>query len=94
LAPIIWTIVLLQGSLSRSASLACKGQSSADIRRKIGGFFAINNIRDISASKVQIKRSPEGTVLSLHYEKRVELFANVDVVLKFSDQFNSAEQTD
>lgn len=85
---------IVAGALEQIGQSGLKGQSSADIRRKIGGFFAINNIRDISAFEVQIKRSPEGTVLSLHYEKRVELFANVDVVLKFSDQFNSAEQTD
>jgi hypothetical protein len=85
---------IVAGSLEQVGQSGLQGQSSTDIRRKIGDFFTINNIRDISASKVKIKRSPEGVVLSLDYEKRVELFANVDVVLKFSDQFNSAEQTD
>ena len=85
---------IVAGALEQVGQSGLKGQSSTDIRRKIGDFFTINNIRDISASKVQIKRSPEGVVLSLDYDKRVELFANVDVVLKFSDQFNSAEQTD
>jgi hypothetical protein len=85
---------IVAGALEQVGQSGLKGQSSTDIRRKIGDFFTINNIRDISASKVQIKRSSEGVVLSLDYEKRVELFANVDVVLKFSDQFNSAEQTD
>jgi hypothetical protein len=50
-------------------------------------------VRDVKASDVEVKRSVKGVKITLNYEKRIEMFANVDVVLKFNNQYDSAEQT-
>lgn len=67
-------------------------ESIPDIRRKVSDFFTINNIRDVPASQVVIKRDRNGIRISLNYEKRIEMFSNVDVVLKFNNHYDTAEQ--
>jgi hypothetical protein len=50
--------------------------------------FPHNNLYDFKVRDVvQYERSPEATVLRVAYEKRENLFMNVDVVIKFDKQF-------
>ena len=57
----------------------------------IDHFFTINNIRDVDIAKIVIARGDTATRISLDYEKRFAMFGNVDVVLSFSNQYDSAE---
>ena len=82
---------IVQGAIDQVGQSDINGKSDSEIRRKIANFFTINNIRDIDVRKVIVTRDDSGARLSLDYEKRIEMFGNVDVVLKFSNQFNSAE---
>jgi hypothetical protein len=82
---------IIQGAIVQIGQSGLEGQSSAEIRRKVGDFFIINNIRHISSDQVMIKRSGQGVEISLDYEKRIEMFGNIDVVVKFSNGYNSAE---
>ncbi len=82
---------IIQGAIVQIGQSGLEGQSSADIRRKVRDFFTINNIRHISSDQVMIKRSGQGVEISLDYEKRIEMFGNVGVVVKFSNGYNSAE---
>jgi len=51
---------IVAGALEQVGQSGLKGQSSTDIRRKIGDFFTINNIRDISASKFRSNAALRG----------------------------------
>lgn len=82
---------IVQGAINQVGQSDINGKSDSEIRRKIANFFTINNIRDIDVRKVIVTRDDSGTRINLDYEKRIEMFGNVDVVLKFSNQFNSAE---
>ncbi|MDA9825894.1 DUF4845 domain-containing protein [Porticoccaceae bacterium] len=83
---------IVASALQQVGQSGIEDRSSEDIRRKIGDFFTINNVRDIKATEVEIERSVKGVKITLNYEKRIEMFANVDVVLKFNNQYDSAEQ--
>ena len=84
---------IVASALQQVGQSGLEDQSSAEIRRTVADFFTINNVRDVKATQVEIKRSIKGVEISLDYEKRIEMFANVDVVLKFNNQYDSAEQT-
>ena len=84
---------IIASALQQVGQSGLEDQSSAEIRRRIADFFTINNVRDVKATEVVIKRSIKGVKITLNYEKRIEMFANVDVVLKFNNQYDSAEQT-
>ena len=83
---------IIQGAIDQVGQSDINGKSNSQIRRKIADFFTINNIRDIDVKKVAIDREDSGTRISLDYEKRIEMFGNIDVVLKFSNKYESAEQ--
>jgi hypothetical protein len=82
---------IIQGAIDQVGQSDINGKSNSQIRRKIADFFTINNIRDIDVRKVVIDREDAEIRISLNYEKRIEMFGNVDVVLKFSSQYGSAE---
>lgn len=84
---------IIAGAIKQVGQSGIKDKSSAEIRRKIADFFTINNVRDVNASQIQITRDRQGVRISLDYEKRIEMFGNVDVVLKFTNHYDSAEQT-
>ena len=84
---------IIAGALQQVGQSGLEDQSNREIRRTIADFFTINNVRDVRATDVEIKRSIKGVKITLNYEKRIEMFANVDVVLKFNNQYDSAEQT-
>lgn len=82
---------IIQGAIDQVGQSDINGKSNSQIRRKIADFFTINNIRDIDVRKVVIARDDSGTQISLDYEKRIEMFGNVDVVLKFSNKYEAAD---
>jgi len=82
---------IIQGAIDQVGQSDINGKSNSQIRRKIADFFTINNIRDIDVRNVVIDREDAEIRISLNYEKRIEMFGNVDVVLRFSNQYRSAE---
>jgi len=85
---------IIQGAIDQVGQSDINGKSNSQIRRKIADFFTINNIRNIDVRKVVIVRDDSGTQISLDYEKRIEMFGNVDVVLKFSNKYEAADNTE
>ena len=90
LAPHYMDNRIIQGAIDQVGQSDINGKSNSEIRRKVADFFIINNIRDIDVRKVAIAQEETGTRISLDYEKRIEMFGNVDVVLKFSNQYPTA----
>jgi len=61
------------------------------IRRKLGDFFDINNVRDIDMKDIKIVREKTGTIVTLDYEKRVNFMGNLDVVVHFNNRYDSSK---
>ena len=85
---------IIQGAIDQVGQSDINGKSDSQIRRKIACFFTINNIRDIDTRKVVIARDDNGTRISLDYEKRIVMFGNVDVVLRFSNKYQAVDTID
>lgn len=85
---------IIQSAIDQVGQSDISGKSNSQIRRKIADFFTINNIRDVDIRKVIIDRSDSGIRISLNYEKRIEMFGNIDVVLKFSNSYDAADNID
>ncbi|MBT5718208.1 MAG: DUF4845 domain-containing protein, partial [Gammaproteobacteria bacterium] len=43
----------------------------------------INNITDFDLSNITLRKESDQAIISIAYERRVELIANLDVVAKF-----------
>lgn len=82
---------MVQSAFNQVGESDISGKSDTQIRHTIASFFTINNIRDVDIAKIVIARGDAGTRISLDYEKRFAMFGNVDVVLNFSNQYDSAQ---
>ena len=65
--------------------------SNHQIYGALNRYFTVNGVRDISARDAEIERHNTHTVVTLSYEKRAHFFANLDVVVTFTNQFDSAD---
>lgn len=76
-------------------SLADEGQriedmSADEIRRRIGRFFLMNNVRSQSEKSVEVERRQDKTLVSMNYEVRVPIIYNIDVVMTFNNEWDSS----
>ncbi|WP_226664868.1 DUF4845 domain-containing protein [Microbulbifer aggregans] len=65
--------------------------SNSEIKRELDRYFTINNVRGEPTKAVKIIRGADSTLVSINYELRQPLFKNVDVVMKFDKQLNTAK---
>lgn len=66
------------------------GDLSSDvIRKRLSNFFTINNVRGDVVEKIKIKRKAGSVIVKIDYERRVPMFANVEVVMDFENHWNS-----
>ena len=54
-----------------------------DIRQRVSNTLRINNITDFNLSNITLRKESDQAIISIAYERRVELMANLDVVAKF-----------
>jgi len=55
-----------------------------DVRNRVGNSLRINNIRDFELSDITMRKENNQPIITIAYERRVELVANLDVVAKFN----------
>ena len=59
-----------------------------EIYDALGKRFKVNSLRDFDVKDiVSIERQKTGTVVTVAYERRENIVANVDAVLSFSEQY-------
>ncbi|GAB3105981.1 hypothetical protein GCM10027217_30900 [Pseudomaricurvus hydrocarbonicus] len=68
--------------------------SDEQIRKQIGRFFVVNNVRSQSEKDIKIERKQDRTLVKMEYEVRVPIFANVDVVMTFNNVWDSKRPYD
>lgn len=57
--------------------------TQSDIRQRVSNSLRINNVTDFNLSAITLRRENNAPIISIVYERRVELIANLDVVAKF-----------
>ncbi|WP_105103915.1 DUF4845 domain-containing protein [Microbulbifer pacificus] len=80
-----------EGLQSLSQNSGIREMSNTEIKRELDRFFTINNVRGEPTQAVKIIRGADSTLVSINYELRQPLFHNVDVVMKFDKQLNTAK---
>ena len=55
-----------------------------DIRQRVSNTLRINNVHDFDLSAITARRENDQAIITIAYERRVELAANLDVVAKFN----------
>ena len=54
-----------------------------DIRQRVSNTLRINNVTDFDLSNITMRKENDQAIISIAYERRVELALNLDVVAKF-----------
>lgn len=68
--------------------------TESDIRNHLNNYFTINAIRDVPRDAISIQRKADSVVVDINYERRIPLLYNIDVVLTFTNQFDSRRPDD
>ncbi|MDA0281633.1 MAG: DUF4845 domain-containing protein [Proteobacteria bacterium] len=54
------------------------------IRQRVSNTLRINNVTDFDLSSITLRKENDQAIITIDYERRVELAANLDVVAKFN----------
>ncbi|MCW8126351.1 DUF4845 domain-containing protein [Microbulbifer halophilus] len=79
-----------EGLRDLSENPGLRDMSRGEIKKELDRFFLINNVRGEPTESVRILRGADSMLVSVDYELRQPLFYNVDVVMKFNKQLNTA----
>ena len=55
-----------------------------EIRQRVSNTLRINNVTDFDLSSITLRKENDQAIITIAYERRVELAANLDVVAKFN----------
>lgn len=80
-----------EGLRKLSENPGLRDMSRGEIKKELDRFFLINNVRGQPTESVQILRGADSMLVSVDYELRQPLFYNVDVVMKFNKQLDTAK---
>ena len=91
IGPLYLDNYFVDAALQTLANEPVHSMSDRQIRRKVADYFTINNVRDVNAKSLKIAREKTRTLVYMDYEKRVNLIANLDVVVVFSNKYDSSQ---
>ncbi len=57
--------------------------TTTEIRQRVSNTLRINNITDFNLAAITVRKENDQAIITIAYERRVELIANLDVVAKF-----------
>ena len=57
--------------------------TTTEIRQRVSNTLRINSVTDFDLSAIKVRKENDQAIISIAYERRVELVANLDVVAKF-----------
>lgn len=57
-----------------------------EIRNRVSNSLRVNNVTGFDLSSITKRIESDRAIISINYERRVELFANLDVVAKFDSE--------
>jgi len=59
------------------------GKTKSEIVRMVEKRFEVNDVKNVSAKELSVKKEKGVLVVSIDYERREHLISNIDVVAKF-----------
>lgn len=65
--------------------------TKTQLNQELSKFYTINNVRGDAVKSLAVDRRQDKTLISISYEVRVPMFANVDVVLRFDNVLDSSK---
>nr|WP_237457421.1 DUF4845 domain-containing protein [Pseudomaricurvus sp. HS19] len=68
--------------------------SDNDFRRHMSDYMLMNNVRELSAKQLKVQRERDRILLNFNYEIRVPIVYNIDVVMTFTNQWDSSRPFD
>lgn len=60
--------------------------TTTDIRNRVSNSLRINNVTGFDLNSISMRKENNQAIITIAYERRVELFANLDVVAKFDTE--------
>ena len=54
-----------------------------DVRNRVSNTLRINNVTDFDLSSIRMRKESGEAIITIAYEKRVPLFANLDIIAVF-----------
>lgn len=60
--------------------------TTSDIRNRVSNSLRINNITGFELSNITMRKENSSAIISINYERRVELIGNLDMVAKFDNE--------
>lgn len=60
--------------------------TQAELRNEIAASMRVNNVRDFDLNSISTSRANGASIISITYERRIPLVANIDIILSFDDQ--------
>lgn len=57
--------------------------TTTDIRNRVSNSLRINNVTGFDLNSITMRKENNQAIITISYERRVELIANLDVVAKF-----------
>lgn len=58
--------------------------TTSDVRQRVSNTLRINNVTDFDLTSITVRKENNQAIITIDYERRVELAANLDVVAKFN----------
>ena len=58
--------------------------TTSEVRQRVSNTLRINNVTDFDLSSITVRKENDQAIITIDYERRVELAANLDVVAKFN----------
>lgn len=92
LAPAYLDNILVRENLVQLGDLTdLQEMSKGEIKVKLLKDFNMDAVQGAPTKNIKIIRTKEGWLINVDYEQRIHFFANIDLVVFFTNQLNSAK---
>ncbi|WP_198147292.1 DUF4845 domain-containing protein [Gilvimarinus polysaccharolyticus] len=68
--------------------------STKEIKKAMSRYYSINNVRSEGSKQIEVVRNSRNVLVINEYESRVNLIANIDLVLRFKNVLDSDNPDD
>ena len=89
--PLYMDNMSIDQAIASAGSRNFHNMSKDEIRETLGKTFRVNGV-SVNPKNIKIEKNQNSTVLNYFHEERVNIFSNVDVVVSFTNTYDTADQ--
>lgn len=82
--------LVADGLKSVGSSPDVQSLSREQVVGRLRNYFDLNGVRGEPTKNIKVTRRSEGMVVNIDYEVRENIFGNIDVVMRFENQLDTA----